>query len=543
MAEHLLLKFKKKEKVKTSSGQELTQQDKQINSQISIYNLSTIPKGQNPNIMPSKHYILVGTPSQFLKFAQTMQIDKKYYVNFAVDDLDYMLSFGYEQDLDNFQFHFQHQIATSQLLITISSEFTKELQNILEKITLRGRQIDLNLAQELEEAAQDEQLKKTQQAFEREYRLVSQFYHLGDETSKYIILYILYKLHFLVGKTLIVCPDNDQVYKVFLFLQRINVKGFQVLNEEDPKDLRYYVLSMFNTGVVQNLITTEKVFDDLKSKTFYHKKRKVLSFKNLNNIINMDLSHVEKIYNNMYTHFKGSEGTIINLLSTDEQEIDVLTKLIEEQKQTQSQINIKEFPLKKNEIDAFKYRISDVIGAISRKQISNMRMLDFKRKMLKSSDLVQYFQQNESEKLMLVEHIQTLSQQIHRYGIKCEEDIPDYLVPDMVKEQRKKMGDVTNQKYQKLQVTTTNENFQQSLKRRMEGQGKSLDDIKKKRVIEKMDNDNFVYVNNKKENIEGDQVDPSQLKIISGRKLWKQRHGFKTKKRNRRLERKGIYNA
>lgn len=55
----------------------------------------------------------------------------------------------------------------------------------------------------------------------------------------------------------------------------------------------------------------------------------------------------------------------------------------------------------------------------------------------------------------------------------------------------------------------------------MEGQGKSLDDIKKKRVIEKMDNDNFVYVNNKKENIEGDQVDPSQLKIISGRKLWK----------------------
>lgn len=102
------------------------------------------------------------------------------------------------------------------------------------------------------------------------------------------------------------------------------------MNEEDPKDLRYYVLSMFNTGVVQNLITTEKVFDDLKSKTFYHKKRKVLSFKNLNNIINMDLSHVEKIYNNMYTHFKGSEGTIINLLSTDEQEIDVLTKLIEE---------------------------------------------------------------------------------------------------------------------------------------------------------------------------------------------------------------------
>ncbi|KRX08500.1 hypothetical protein PPERSA_12981 [Pseudocohnilembus persalinus] len=351
----------------------------------------------------------------------------------------------------------------------------------------------------------------------------------------------MYKLQFLSGKTLIICPDQSSVYKMFLFLQRIGAKGFQVLNDTDPKNLRYYVMSMFNTGVIQTMITTEKVFEDLRKKVFYTKKRKILQFKNLGNIIFMDLKNVKDIYNNMYTHFRGSEGTIISLLDQSEQQVEILTNLIEQQKKQFTQINIKEFPLKKHEIDSFRYRISDVVGAISRKQVKNMQMLDFKKKLLKSKELETYFRENDADRQLIIEDINSLSKQIHQYQVKCEDEIPEYLVPEMVKEQRKRFND-KKEKFSKIQVTRTNEEFQKSLKRRMEKNNLTLDDVKKKKVLDQA-GDKFVVVNNEKEAVDGDEVDANRLKVISGRKLWKIKHGFKLHKKNKRMEKKGIYQA
>jgi len=54
-----------------------------------------------------------------------------------------------------------------------------------------------------------------------------------------------------------------------------------------------------------------------------------------------------------------------------------------------------------------------------------------------------------------------------------------------------------------------------------------------------VDEDKFVYVNSEKEG--ADLVHPDHLKIISGRKLWMKKHGIKLKKRNKRLEKKGIF--
>lgn len=59
---------------------------------------------------------------------------------------------------------------------------------------------------------------------------------------------------------------------------------------------------------------------------------------------------------------------------------------------------------------------------------------------------------------------------------------------------------------------------------------------KKKEVKER-----YVTINEEEEDPE--MLDPSRLRPISGRKLWKIAHGFKLKKRNKRLEKKGIFNA
>ena len=38
-----------------------------------------------------------------------------------------------------------------------------------------------------------------------------------------------------------------------------------------------------------------------------------------------------------------------------------------------------------------------------------------------------------------------------------------------------------------------------------------------------------------------DTTDVSRLKLLSARKRWKLLHGFKLKKRNKRMEKKGIF--
>ena len=69
-------------------------------------------------------------------------------------------------------------------------------------------------------------------------------------------MYILFKLSFLSGKTLILVKDVDSIYKMKLFLERIGIKSFTIYNEEDPKNLKYYVLTIFSTGIVKTLIST-----------------------------------------------------------------------------------------------------------------------------------------------------------------------------------------------------------------------------------------------------------------------------------------------
>lgn len=64
---------------------------------------------------------------------------------------------------------------------------------------------------------------------------------------------------------------------------------------------------------------------------------------------------------------------------------------IEAEKEMFKKVNFKEFPLRRNEIEAFRYRVNNVYGAISYKQVQNSKMLDFKKKILKSPDMKEYY--------------------------------------------------------------------------------------------------------------------------------------------------------
>jgi len=92
-------------------------------------------------------------------------------------------------------------------------------------------------------------------------------------------------------------------------------------------------------------------------------------------------------------------------------------------------------------------------------------------------------------------------------------------------------------KKRKLTIGGWNEGFKESLKKRMENNGLGLEDVKKK-----------LLGNEKKMVIEDDNekpelLDENYLKPISNRKMWKIKHKFSLKKKNKRLEKKGIFQS
>jgi ATP-dependent RNA helicase DDX56/DBP9 len=126
--------------------------------------------------------------------------------------------------------------------------------------------------------------------------------------------------------------------------------------------------------------------------------------------------------------------------------------------------------------------------------------------------------------------------------------VPEYLIPPLIKEHRKRREEQLaaatgkaqgNSKKVRVLVHSQNKGFEKSLKRRMEANNLALDDVKKKI---KVDGDQYVTLDTEHEE-DPTLVDATRLKITSSRKLWKLKHGYKLKKRNRKLEKKGIFTS
>lgn len=94
-----------------------------------------------------------------------------------------------------------------------------------------------------------------------------------------------------------------------------------------------------------------------------------MQFNRLNNIILFNMSCVKKMYQDLYQHFRGSDGIIVNLISQKESEIECFSRIIDQEKRNFASFTLKQFPLKLEEINAFRYRVSDVVAAMTKKQI------------------------------------------------------------------------------------------------------------------------------------------------------------------------------
>jgi hypothetical protein len=125
-----------------------------------------------------------------------------------------------------------------------------------------------------------------------------------------------------------------------------------------------------------------------------------------------------------------------------------------------------------------------VVENISLKQVKNARILDFKKKLLKSKDMQDYFDNHQNEREMILQDIMKLSTQITMKAIKCDQEVPEYLIPKIIKEQRKLNEDqVKTKKKVLVKQANMDKDYEKKLKKRVENNNLTMDDIKKKRKV------------------------------------------------------------
>lgn len=84
-----------------------------------------------------------------------------------------------------------------------------------------------------------------------------------DEEDKFVLIYALFKLKLIHGKSIIFVNNVDRCYKIKLFLEQFQIPVC-VLNSELPVASRCHIVEQFNKGIYEAIVASdEKVSERL----------------------------------------------------------------------------------------------------------------------------------------------------------------------------------------------------------------------------------------------------------------------------------------
>lgn len=392
---------------------------------------------QNSKALVSNADILIGTPSKILAHINNETINTKKDLKYLViDEADIMFSYGYENDICTF-ISYLPKIYQAML---VSATFSKDVENL--KNLMLHNPISLRLKES--EFPEDEKL--------------SQYIVKCEASDKFLLIYALFKLNLIQGKSLIFVNSVDKCYRLKLFLEKFYVKSC-VLNSELPQYSRVHIVDAFNRGEYDIIIATDEAIsvntDVMKKKpkkkqnsgSKEYSASRGIDFQDADNVINFDFpttsdSYIHRIGRTARGHNSGTALSFVTSLL----EQDYLSLLEEYLKSdvTDSGAVLKPYNFKVNEIEGFRYRVNDAYNSISRIKIKNARMKEIKGQILNSTKLKSYFEENPKD-LKVLRHDKTLVPTDQKPHMK---NIPDYLVPDalkhvMLKPKRKRKKNIT----------------------------------------------------------------------------------------------------
>ena len=369
--------------------------------------------------------IIVGTPGRLAEHLKAANLKLDALTNLIIDEADLIFSFGYEADLRIILAKLPSIYQAVLTSATITEDVTK-----LKKLVLNNPVI-LKLS--------EPQLPDSSQ--------LSQYVIKLEEEDKLVLIYALFRLELIRGKTLIFVSSVDRCYRTKLFLEQFSIPCC-VLNSELPVATRLHTVAQFNKGVYNVIVAAdEKLLDEhtqskeeTKSNRSQDKESGVargIDFNFVSNVINFDFpTNPESYVHRVGRTARGTQqGTALSLVNAAENDLlaNVEKHLSNWGEGTDddgtSGKYLKPYQFNMAELDGFRYRARDAMRSITKIAVKEARLKEIKGELLNSQKLTSYFEDNPRD-LELLRHDKALHTVKHLEHLK---NVPEYIVPETLK--------------------------------------------------------------------------------------------------------------
>lgn len=408
--------------------------------------------------------IIIATPAKLLSLLETNinAISLENLKFLVIDEVDLVLSFGYQDDLTKISEFLPLQKSLQTFLM--SATLNDDIQDLKKRFCRSPAILKFN----------DDQITKDDSK-------LLQYYVKTTEFDKFLLCYVIFKLGLIKGKSLIFVNNIDRGYRLKLVLEQFGIKSC-ILNSELPANSRQHIVDQFNKNVYQLLIATDdteyireedeeekesEVSEDSKevdgknnnkkNKKLQVKKDKEygvsrgVDFKNVACVLNFDLPTTAKSYVHRVgrTARAGRSGTAISFVvplkefgkhkpsmcPTAKRDEKILTRIIKQQ--SKLGLELQPYSFDNKQVEGFRYRLEDGFRAVTQVAVREARIKELKQELLASDKLKRHFEENPQE-LQSLRHDKELHPARVQQHLKR---VPEYLLPDSVKQGKsKKIG-------------------------------------------------------------------------------------------------------
>ncbi|KAL2162034.1 hypothetical protein VTH06DRAFT_7819 [Thermothelomyces fergusii] len=394
--------------------------------------------------------VVVSTPARAWHSVSSSALSLSKLQHLVLDEADLVLSYGYDEDMENLSRSLPKGVQTIMMSATLSAEL-----DALKGIFCRNPTV-LDLHEEF--GAEDEKL--------------TQFYVKCSEEDKWLISYLIFKLQLIKGPCLIFVADIDRSYRLKLFFEQFSIRSC-VLNSELPINTRIKIIEEFNRGIYDIIIASDEkseLFGDEAADAEEEKKKKKqksnsndegteqprkkrkykkdeeygvsrgIDFKNVAVVLNFDMPTSASSYTHRIgrTARAGRAGIALSFvvpkelhgkhkattIKSTEKDEKVLAKVMRQQAKLNRKLEPYNF--NKSQMEAFRYRMNDALRAVTKVAIREARTKELRQELLRSEALKRYFEENPTE-LAHLRHDGELGHATrHQPHLK---HVPDYLLP------------------------------------------------------------------------------------------------------------------
>ncbi|KAJ4992588.1 ATP-dependent RNA helicase dbp9 [Stagonosporopsis vannaccii] len=378
--------------------------------------------------------IVIATPARASANINNGALSVAELAHLVVDEGDLVMGYGFKEDLDQIAQNIPRGVQIFLMSATLNTE-VESLGSLLctDPVVLKLDDLD------------------------KDSERVKQYVIKCAEEEKFLLIYAMFKLKLIKGKTIVFVGDTDRSYRVKLFLEQFGIKSC-VLNSELPLASRLHIVEEFNKNIYNILIASDETEilgsrkhdeDSSRPKKKSKTEKKAadtdsgvsrgIDFLNVSCVLNFDFPSSYKSYFHRIgrTARAGKSGTAISFIipkdkyrkhkpttfAACENDEEVLVKVEKHQKDGQKLENYN-FDMKR--LEPFRYRFGDALRSVTKIAIREARIKEIRMELSKSQKLSRYFEEN-PEALAHLRHDQTLN---HPARIQPHlKHIPDYLLP------------------------------------------------------------------------------------------------------------------